>query len=170
MQVKIRILLVSFFLLFVALIVRLVYWQVVKAGTLSGDAQRQYSSSTVTNAPRGNILASDGSYWVIRDNAWLIFANTNLMNKSANDAAISLAPLLVDDPTNSDQVQVEKTKLFDLLSKQSSYIPLKQKVADEVKNNVQALNFDGINFEGQETRFYPEASAAAQILGFVGKD
>ena len=64
MSAKIRVLSIFFIVLFAILIVRLFYWQVIKGATLSSEARSQYESSVVTSAPRGNILASDGSFWL----------------------------------------------------------------------------------------------------------
>jgi len=170
MQIKIRILLVAFVLLFFGLIVRLVYWQVVMGAGLSAEARSQYDSSTVMSAPRGNILASDGSYWVLRNSSWQIIANTNLFTETASAVANTLAPLLSDNPKDSTSTGTEFDRELNLLSKKANYISLKSKVDDDVKNNIDALGIKGLSFLPEENRFYPEASSAAQLLGFVGKD
>lgn len=170
MLVKIRILALAFAVLFVSLIIRLFYWQIIRGKDLSQDAKNQYSSSVVTRAPRGNILASDGTYWVLRDNAWLIYANTKLLTEEPKKVANMLAAFFVSDSEDKNAVLDEANKLTGLLSKNGAYIPLEKKVPDSIKKNIQALDIKGINFESEEDRFYPEASSAAQLLGFVGKN
>lgn len=170
MQVKIRILLFIFLLLFLGLAARLFYWQVISAKGLSAEARTQYDSEQVTSAPRGNILSSDGSYWVLRNSVWTMVANTNLITVSPNDMANVLAPILVGNTDDISQKGAEFDRLLNLLSKKGAYIPLKQRLSDETKKNIEALKLKGLSFIPQEDRFYPEASAAAQILGFVGKD
>lgn len=160
-----------FFLLFLGLIVRLSYWQIVMGQSLSQQAQSQYNSSTVTSAPRGNILASDGSFWVLRSSVWQITVNPKILTGKPIDIASELAPLLVDDKTNIASVSAETQKITNLISKNNvSWVALANKVNDSVKSNIQALGISGLSFSPQEGRFYPEASAAAQLLGFVGKD
>lgn len=146
---------------FLGLILRLAFWQIIKGAGLSQQAKQQYSSSKVTAAPRGNILASDGSYWVIKDEIWLVYANSNEIKDSPNVIANKLAPLLGDDSVN---------RLITLLSKKGAWIPLAQKVNSDTKKTIESYKIPGIGFEAQESRYYPEASAAAQLLGFVGKD
>jgi cell division protein FtsI/penicillin-binding protein 2 len=50
------------------------------------------------------------------------------------------------------------------------WVPLKPKVDIDKKLQVEKLNLKGVGFEEQTIRFYPEASIAAQLLGFVGKN
>ncbi len=114
-------------------------------------------------------MASDGSYWVMRNNVWLLTANTILMTKAPKEVANLLAPILADQ-NDASGIAAEFDRILNLLSKRSSYIPLKQKVSDDIKNNIDALGIKGLNFEPQEDRYYPEASSAAQLMGFVGKD
>ena len=161
MVVKIRVLIAVFAILFLGLTVRLFYWQVVKGSELSRAAQSQYSTSKITSAPRGNIIARDGSYWVIRTGAWRLIANANLLKNSPNSIADKLIPLLKD---------ADFARLTDLLSRKGSWIPLATKVDNEVKKNIEAMSIPGISFEPEEASYYPEASSAAQLLGFVGKD
>lgn len=169
MPVKIRILSVFFILLFSALIVRLFYWQVIKGKSLSDQARNQHTTATVTAAPRGNILASDGTPWVARVQAWNIWANPHLLDESISVIAGKLAPI-VTETDDTIAIEAEKERIQTVLSKDSNWVSLKQKVSDSVKSNVEALSIKGVGFDSVEASFYPEASLAAQILGFVGKD
>ncbi len=171
MQVKIRIVLGIFLLLFLGLLIRLAYWQVVMGQTLSQKAQGQYNSSTITQAPRGNIMAADGSFWVLRSSVWEISANPKEIDSKPGGVADKIAPLLVDDKADSASAAAEARRITGLLSKSnSSWVLLADRVTDEVKKNIQAFGIKGVNFEEEAGRFYPEASAAAQLLGFVGRD
>lgn len=171
MQVRIRIVLVVFSLLFLGLILRLGYWQIVMGGSLSKKAQGQYNSSAIKKAPRGNILASDGSFWVLRNTLWQISANPKLITETPSKVANKLAPFLA--PENSEKsilseftLRVEKA----LSRENTSWVLVANKIDDMVKKNIEAMGIAGLNFEEQGGRYYPEASAAAQLLGFVGKD
>ena len=138
---------------------------------LSQKAQGQYDSSTITTAPRGNILAPDGSFWVLRNNVWQITANPKLIKDSPEAIAKKISPFLVPDPSNIASVSAQTQKINSLVSKKNiSWVSLAQKVTDGVKKNIQAMGIAGLDFTQQEGRFYPEASSAAQLLGFVGKD
>lgn len=50
------------------------------------------------------------------------------------------------------------------------WIPLKRNIENPTKEQIEKLDLDGIGFEEQTKRFYPEASMAAKLIGFVGKD
>ena len=170
MQAKIKFVAVLFILAFLGLIARLGYWQIIRGSELAEDAQNQYSSSEVTKAPRGNILASDGSFWVIRKDAWLVFANTNEVTDSPKNIANKLSPFFVEEDSDRLTLLTEVSRIETLLGKKGAWIPIKQKVDPAIKKNIEALKIDGIEFESQEARYYPEASSAAQLVGFVGKN
>lgn len=160
MRTKIGILLGIFLLLFLGLAIRLIYWQVIKGSELSSEAQSQYNSNIVTSAPRGNILARDGSFLVIRADVWRLLANSNLLKNSPASISSKIAPILGVD-TVELQEQLEKTGSYNLIA---------DKVDRDAKSNIEAMKIPGISFEPEEIRFYPEASSAAQLLGFLGKD
>ncbi len=154
-----------------ALFARLFYWQVLESSRLSAEAKKQYNSSEVISAPRGNILASDGSYWVVRTQSWLVWANPRALEDSPSHLANKLAPFFVEDPTDKEMLLAEVDRIQSLLGKDGvSWVSIKQKITDETKRNIEAMNLKGIGFDAQESSYYPEASAAAQLLGFVGKD
>ena len=170
MLLKIRILSTIFILLFTALIVRLFYWQAIKGASLSNEAKNQYNSSQIISAPRGNILAADGSYWVVRTQSWLVWVNPRQLVESPSHIANVLTPFLIDNPDDTQSALEETARLENLLGKKgASWVALKQKIGDDTKRNIEALKITGINFDATEASYYPEASSAAQILGFVGK-
>lgn len=169
MQGKIRFLSLIFILLFLALGVRLFWWQVIKASSLASQARNQHTSSKVTSAPRGNIFASDGTLWVARVPAWNIWANPKLLSLPVSEVAYKLSQLTFDEKSEQTS-RDEEMRLLPLLQKDTTWVSLKQKVSDSIKKNIEALNIKGLGYDSIETSFYPEASSAAQLLGFVGKD
>lgn len=162
MPTRIKLLSIVFLISFAGLTARLFYWQVTKAGELSAAARSQYKSGKVVSASRGDIKASDGNYWTLGGENWIIYINPQEIKVSPSTIANKLYPLFGEDSPQ---------RLTELISKKDlQWVPLKEKVTSEIKKNIEAIDIEGIGFEAQEVRVYPEASAAAQILGFVGKD
>jgi cell division protein FtsI/penicillin-binding protein 2 len=50
------------------------------------------------------------------------------------------------------------------------WLPLAHKVESEKADTLKSLNLAGLGFEKEPKRYYPEASMAAHLLGFVGSD
>lgn len=158
-------------LIFLGLLARLFYWQVVKGKDLARQAKSQYRAGFEITAPRGSILASDETYLAARGEAYLVFAELPKLTISPKEIANRLAPFFVEDPEDRGAILLEVERLQGLLERKGVvWVALKQKVNAEVKKNIEALSLNGIGFEQKEDRIYPEASSAAQILGFVGKD
>src|SRR4030042_2306983 len=170
MQGRLKILAALFLVAGVALVVRLFYWQIIKGRVLSYQARSQYETDTTLAAPRGNILSSDGGWLAANSEAYLVFAEVPNLKDSPKAIADKLAPLFVEDISDRETLLLEIDRIYSLLTKKEIvWVPLKQKVAPEIKKNIEAMAISGIGFERQEVRAYPEASAAAQLLGFVGK-
>ncbi len=60
--------------------------------------------------------------------------------------------------------------LAQLQKKDDPYEPIEQQVDDSIKETLETLKLPGIGFVRHARRFYPEATLAAQVIGFVGKD
>jgi len=150
-----------FFLIFFLLLVilRLFYWQVVKAGELSDLGRLQYGKYVNVMPKRGEIKASDGFSLAANKINYLVFANPKEIKDKEKNALLLSSFLELD--TASISAAFEKD-LF--------WVPLKGEVEDSVKSEIKRLNLDGIGFEQQFSRLYPESSMAASLLGFVGKD
>lgn len=155
-----------FIAVFTLLITKLFYWQVVRGGELSREAQTQHQTGEALSAPRGSILASDGTWLAATTQAWLIFAQKPDLKESPRAVANKLAPLLVDKDLLPEAMRIEG-----LLSKEGAvWIPIQHKISNETKKNIEALDIAGISFQSEDDRVYPEASDAAHLLGFVGKN
>lgn len=171
MSTKTNLVFVFFLLVFFVLIARLFIWQVVKGKNLGNQAKSQYQLGKIVSAPRGNIYAADGSILAARRDGWLLYIALPEIKKPINEIADLLAPFLVEDASDQNSLLAGAGRIKELLSKKETvWIPLKHKLTSEIKKNIEALSLAGVGFEKEEVRYYPEASAAAQLLGFVGKN
>jgi len=175
MDSRIRIISIFFWLSFLAIILRLFFWQVIKARDLQERAKGQYQHQTEVSAPRGQILADDGSYLAATTEGWLVYAYKPEVKESFERIASSLAPFLVSKENEGESkgnfLSDLKQKIVNLLSnKDVNWVALASRIDSETKKNIEAMNISGIGFEQQDLRVYPEASSSAHLLGFVGKD
>jgi stage V sporulation protein D (sporulation-specific penicillin-binding protein) len=149
-----------FFLLFLALIItRLFYWQVVRAQELSAIAQAQYDQQVISPAQRGQIKTSDGFTIAADKLAYLVYADPKIV-KDKDKESDSLGNFL----------DIQSATISALLSEDKFWVPVKSHVDNSVKEKIDAAHLPGVGFEEETVRFYPEASMAANLLGFVGKD
>lgn len=169
-MLKLKAVYILFAVLFLALIGKLFYWQVVRARGLATTARAQYEFGQKISAPRGNILASDGSWLAARSEIWKVHAWIPDVEDIGRTADI-LAPYFVEDESNRSDLLAEAGRIKELLSREDvSWVPLKTRLTKEVKTSIEELDLPGIGFEPEENRIYPESSVAAHLLGFVGKN
>lgn len=177
---------VIFVLLFCLVALRLFYWQVLAGERLNDLAKGQYHFQKEIPALRGEILAADGSPLITNQKAYLLYSSLPNLNQPAEKIASLLAPFLVSETDSEtsfsgdlkiDQtIKKEKVKeeQKDLVAKlelnDMVWIALQHRLPEEVKQKIESLDLKGIGFEEEAVRFYPEASMAAHLLGFVGKD
>lgn len=146
-------------LMFVSIIARLFYWQVVKAEELSLLGRSQYGTLVELLPERGEIKTADGFPIATNKPSFIVFANPKEIKDK--EKTISLLSNLLD--TNRASISAS-------LSQDLFWVPIQSKVNVQLKNSIEKLKLKGIGFEQESVRFYPEASMAAQVLGFVGKD
>jgi len=159
MSWRYRVIFLFFTFCFLAIIVRLFYWQGVKAEELSALGESQYGKHIKLIPLRGEIRTSDGFPIASNKITYLVFANPKEISNREKTVRL-LAPLL----------EVEEASLSALLSLNRYWVALKSKVSPEKKEVIEKLDLPGIGFDDQFVRFYPEASLAAKLLGFVGKN
>ncbi|MBI2598886.1 penicillin-binding protein 2 [Candidatus Curtissbacteria bacterium] len=177
----------------IAVLARLFYWQFLS----SFSARASYSLENEIPAPHGEIFASDGFPLVTNQEAFLLYAKPREITRDPNVIAQIISELLISEkyarpPSTADAVgqataaagpsKVEqeqkddeiKKKQADLATKLSdkalSWVQLARKVTKDIKEKLEAEKIIGLGFERDDKRLYPEASMAANLLGFVGSD
>lgn len=148
-----------FIILFLLIEARLYYWQIVKADELSRIGAQQYGAETKVLPSRGLIMASDGYKIAANKINYLLFANPKVI-KDRDEISEKLTPLL----------NIETSTISAALKRKTFYSPLKSGLNEDLKNKIVKMKITGLDFEESQSRFYPEASMAAHLLGFVGKD
>ncbi len=170
-------------LVFVSLffvIIRLGFWQIVKGKELRSVAERQSQRQLKTAGDRGKIYTSDNHLLVSNQDYFRVMLSKELQKDPAVSIVDRLAPLLIEaDPEYlqaSSAAQREEftlaftEKLTKQLNRDSKWIQLKAKVPAVTKAKIELINLSGVTFESFRGRYYPEASMAAHLLGFVGKN
>lgn len=145
---------------FAIIVARLFYWQIIEGTDLRLEASAQYNLTFTLPAARGTILSSDGSPLTMSVPAYLVFAQpANIKNPPEFAKLVSLILSLE-----------EKDVLADVTQEGRVWVPLVRKADKFSVDALTALGIEGVGFEPVSKRYYPEASMAAQMLGFVGLD
>jgi len=144
-----------FLILFVLIIFKLFYFQILK-----------YSSENIINhisekkilPERGKIFDINNQPLVLNNNNYKIYLEPKKI-KEKNNLIKELSKILeIDETSLSAKIDEKKDWLaIDIVDKEKK---------DEIEN----LKISGIGFEYLIKRDYPEASIAAHLLGFVGKN
>jgi len=155
-KVVFGLILLAFFLV----VIRLFYWQVLQSTSLTQAASQQYFHTLDIAPLRGNLVANDGSPLVANKTAYLVYAEPKKIEKK-DEFAQRISELLgLTKDLVSTRISQE-----DLV-----WVPLKHKVDEETSRKIKELKLEGIGFEKEGKRFYPESSMAAHLFGFVGSD
>lgn len=159
----------TFFLLFFfAIIIRLFYWQVARAEFLQSQADNQHFTDTKLDATRGNILFSDGSILTSSNPVFTLYGLPKVINSDQKiKVAYALAKIISED---SEEIDASAKDITNKLSQDLYWISLKKNISVNQKKQVEALNLEGVGFEENSNRFYPEGSSSAHLLGFLGSD
>src|SRR6185437_3912131 len=159
MSWRYRFTLFFFLIFFLFIVLRLFYLQVVRAQELSAIGQAQYDEQVTSEAQRGEIKTSDGFTIAADKLAYLVYTNPKVVKDKKHESDV-LADLL----------GFKSATVSALLSADKFWVPIKSSVDNSVKEKIDAAHLPGVGFEEETVRFYPEASMAANLLGFVGKD
>lgn len=171
---RIKLLKFSFLIFLFIIIVRLFYWQILNSDNLTARAEQQHLVTQNLDAPRGVILSSDGSLLVSNKPTYTLFGNPKIV-KNKTDVAKSLAKIMIFNQSKGEEIDPSeiinlKNDIFERLSSNLNWVPLSKNIELATKEEIEKLKIDGIGFEAQSNRFYPESSSSAHLLGFVGSD
>ncbi|MBT3249985.1 MAG: penicillin-binding protein 2 [Candidatus Pacebacteria bacterium] len=176
---KAAILIIYFGLL--SILVKLFYWQVIQGSWLKTAANNQYQRTLTQQGKRGQIFTSDKHLLVGNISKYRLVAYPQLLTEDPVKISKLINPIIIDDyqPYQESTESAKREELMDELEealeqklnrKEAKWVSLLNNLAEETKSEIEALNITGLDFEDALVRFYPEASMAAHLTGFVAKD
>ncbi len=152
---------------FGGVIFRLFNLQILKHENYKGKAVNQQQTYQNIYPQRGEIFLKDR---YIEKNSRSLFSpiaiNKNFYNLYAvpkdieekEETAELLAPLL----------EMEADKIRERIYKENDpYEPLKNKISEEIIEQIKELNLQGIKFEAEQRRYFPVNETACHLIGFV---
>ena len=166
-RLRIIIILVPFFAF--CLLARLFYWQVIRGPELQTKAGRQHETTTYLKAKRGDVLDSEGNVLAGTKNLYNLFVYKPQLEINQVELINKISPLITPDPESTAESSMQDY-LLKRISLESNWVSLKHYLSPEEKQSIENLKIQGIGFDDEFVRYYPEASMAAQTLGFVGQD
>jgi len=148
---------------------RFFYWQVVAGEELAVAAQQQRFQFAEVTASRGEIFSSDSYPLVLNKPAFLIYVYLPHLKGTIDSLTDKIVPVL-DHEKNSSPAADLKKEIKERLSGKSKWVILRRRINEKTKKEIENLEINGLGFEREDIRDYPEASMAAHLLGFVGRD
>lgn len=150
------------FLSFIA-VIKLFSVQVLSHQSYSARAFNQYANYIKIPAKRGEILASDGYPLASNQVSYLLFAEPKKLKdtKKLIESIISLLP--------PEIAQGESKRLEKLLNLNLYWVALEHNLSPVQKDMIEKQKIEGVGFEEEPVRFYPEGSLAAHVLGYVAE-
>ncbi|HEU4962545.1 MAG TPA: stage V sporulation protein D [Bacilli bacterium] len=148
--------------LFVALIVRLAYLQMVQSPWLTAQAEDLWRRNIPVEAKRGMILDRNGEVLAYNSSA----------------PTVVVYPAQVKDKPGTAQklaktLGMAEDKVLKMISKKTLIVYLQpggRKISDEKAQEVRHLSLPGVYVTEEGKRQYPDGGLAAHVLGFTGVD
>ncbi len=157
---RIRLLLLSFVLLFAVTLGRAAWLQVVQGATYEKLALRQHRETIAIPAGRGTIFDRTGEPLAIGEQTTTVYADPKQITDPRR-AAIAAGRILGLEPNFVYR---------DITDRKLGFVYVARK-ADPIKAAaLERLNIPGLGFYPEEKRVYPQDGVAAQVVGFAGTD
>jgi len=165
-QVRLKVLLAIFVLVFGVIIFRLFQKQILQFDFYQALASQQYTTTQELPSSRGKIYVKDGyntsHYYPIALNKpsyQLLAVPKNI--KDPKEVAEKIAPIIKKDVD----------EMYDEINNQKPYIPpIAKKLTKLQAEEIENCDFEGILLIPEEWRYYPEGKMASHILGYVNLD
>lgn len=151
-------LLVAF--IFVAIILRLGYIQVIDGASLQERAAMQWSRSLPINATRGQILDAHGAVLATSYSTYDVYVRAGMV-KNPNKVAVILQEYLQIDYETAYKKATDKSISESLI---------KMQVSNETANKIIKQNEPGILLSENSARHYPYGDLLTQVLGYTTID
>ena len=162
------------------LIAGLFYWQILRGQELKILSEEQAIRNQKQEGLRGQIYTSDGYLLVGNQEVYDLKLDRKNFTGDVDKLSQELAAIIArenwqfQDATDSAsriavQQQIE-SNLINKFNSQANWPQLASQLSNQAKEEILALNNPYLAFDSHFARFYPEASMAAHLTGFVGRD
>lgn len=176
-----KLLSLSFYTGLLIILSRLFYWQIIQGSTLKAEAQDQYQRTVTEEGQRGRIFTSDGYLLVGNQLEYQLVAYPQLATRKPEEVVALIEPLLLDELKEYREASEAaiKTTIADNLKNTlqtrltkpgAQWTSLFPHLHPATQEKIAAFQLPELGFEAQTARFYPEASMAAHVTGFIGKN
>ncbi len=108
---------------------------------------------------RGALFDHNGRPLVLNQNSYLTYLEPKKI-QDTKDVSQKL----------SDILHISEASIESKIDTSKYWVSLKSGVEEEQKKALEKLRLEGVGFDYQMKRYYPEASLAAHLVGFVGKN
>lgn len=142
---------------------RLAWLQLIDGPSLASAAESQRTNTATLHAKRGTIYDRNGNILAMSVECETVYANPQAVTDPSG-----VADLLVE------HLGGEKSDYMDLLTQDTTFVYLKQKVDQEVADELSAAlvkaDLTGVYFLSDTKRVYPYGTVGAQVIGYVGTE
>jgi len=153
---KTKLLFIGFLIVYLLIIVKLFYLQILTPVHVDNSL---YLKSRKLLPERGKIYDRNLTPLALNQNSYLLY----LEPKKITDK-LKLVKFL------SEKLEMPEASLEAKINPDKDWIAIASQIDEDKKKEIESLKIDGVGFQSQMKRFYPEASLSAHLLGFVGKD
>ncbi len=184
---KVVILNLCFFFVALVIVVRLFSIQILQRSKYEALAQEQHGDLRELPAKRGNIRSSDGFTLAGVQTHYLMYAELEKIQDVPKTTEV-LAQALADIETakylgcekegeeecksnfRQEVYLAQHDRLADLLSLDLYWVSLYKGISPEDRELIEQKRIEGVGFEEEPVRFYPEGFLAAHVLGYVAEN
>lgn len=150
---KLRVLLAGFLFVFSIVLLRLFFIQVIRP-----DVQKDYLVTRRLYPERGKLYDRNGRPVVLNEVLYRLFFEPHLIVE--NEKTVMKVAEILDMEQASIAGKIDKTK---------KWVGVTTGVTREEREKLIQTRLPGLGFDEMWSRYYPDASLAAHIVGFVGK-
>lgn len=167
-DIRINTLLLFFLFVPVLLILRLFQIQVLQHSKYRAMAQEQYWNLQTIPAKRGDILSSDGYPLATTQVSYLLYIEPKeIVNKEQTIKQLATVLSEFNKFELTDPYTFYEKKISDTLDLDLYWVKIQNELTPEQKDKIESLNIEGIGFEEEPKRYYPEKTLTSHVLGFV---
>lgn len=176
---RLQISLLIIYLISFGVLSRLFYWQIIEGNNLKTQAYKQSHKTIRLKGKRGKIFTSDEHLLVGNQQFYRLYFDKNFITDK-NNFIDTFFPILLDNDqkyleieqdAEKDQYKANlKTSLLEKIHNDKTWVLVKNEISKETKDKLEEKFPRELAYEEFDKRYYPEASLAAHLTGFVGKD